>query len=162
MHKLCSQVLGREIEALRGIGEAQKQVWEAVVKREWTDFDALLSLIGRTAAGLEGLEGERKALFAGTPGFFGARDEESGFYRFIASLPPEDHQELAGKYRELKMAALRIRLNNENLLVYISGIKAAMSAFIESAYPDRKGRLYSRNGAAAPQDMRCMVLNHRL
>jgi hypothetical protein len=157
MYRLCSRVLEREIEVLRGIGEAQKQVWEAVVKREWTDFDSILSMIGRTAAELEGLEGDRQDLFHGDD-----KTDETGFYRLIAPLPLEARRELTAKYRELKMAALRIRINNENLLAYISGIKATMSAFIESAFPDRKGRVYSRSGMVAPPDMRCMVLNHRL
>jgi hypothetical protein len=162
MYKLCSQVLEREIELLRGIGEAQKQVWDAVIKREWTDFEALLAMTGRIGAELEGLEGERRVLFAKLPGFSAGMDPEAGFYRLVLSLPPEGQREMTAKYRELKMAGLRVRINNENLLSYIAGIKATMAAFIESAFPDRKGRVYTRSGAVVPQDMRCMVLNHSL
>jgi hypothetical protein len=160
MYELCSQVLEREVELLRGIGEAQKRVWDAVVKREWTDFEALLSMAGRIGTELAELEGERQALFAKLPGFSGGL--ETGFYRLTASLPPDEQKELRTKYRELKLAGLRVRINNENLLAYIAGVKATMSAFIESAFPDRKGRVYTRKGAVVPQDMRCMVLNHSL
>jgi hypothetical protein len=177
MYTRCSRVLEREIELLRSVGDTQKQVWDAVLKREWAGFEALLAMTGPIGAELERLEGERKALFNGFPASAGgqtnqtgqsaqpgqaAADDETGFYRLISPLPPEERGDLAAKYRELKMAALRIRTNNENLLAYIAGIRATMSAFVESAFPDRKGRLYTRRGAAAPQDMRCMVLNHRL
>ncbi|MDR2136426.1 MAG: hypothetical protein LBO76_07410 [Treponema sp.] len=162
MYKLCSQVLGREAGLLQRIAEAQKKVRDAVVRREWADFDSLLAAIGRIAGELEGLEAERQALFGRLPGFSGLPDGEAGFFRFAASLPPEGQKEMAAKYRELKMAALRIRINNENLLAYVAGIKATMSAFIESAFPDRRGRVYSRSGAVMPQDMRCMVLNRSL
>ncbi|MDR2178259.1 MAG: flagellar protein FlgN [Treponema sp.] len=160
MHKVCSQVLGREAELLQGIAEAQKRVRNAVIKRKWADFETILAAIGRTAAELEGLERERKALFGKLSGGF--PDNEAGFYRFLAFLPPGEQKELTAKYRELKIAALRIKINNENLLAYITGIKATMSAFIESAFPDRRGRVYSRSGAVMPQDMRCMVLNRSL
>jgi hypothetical protein len=162
MYALCSQLLGREIEILKNIGDAQKQVRDAVLRREWAGFEALLAMTDRIGAELEGLEGERKALFSGFPGFSAAGDDETSFYRLISPLPPEERGELAAKYRELKMTVLRVKINNENLLAYIAGFRAAMSAFVESAFPDRKGRLYTRRGAAAPQDMRCMVLNHRL
>jgi hypothetical protein len=162
MYELCSQVFEREIGLLRGIGELQKQVWDAVLKREWAGFEALLSAAGRIGTELAALEGERQALFDKIPGFSGAADQETGFYRLAVSLPPEEQRELTAKYRELKMAGLRVRINNENLLAYIAGAKAAMSVFIESAFPGRKGRVYTRSGAVVPQDMRCMVLNHSL
>jgi hypothetical protein len=169
MYALCSRILGQEIEALQSIAGAQQQVWEAVLKREWTGFEALLAMTGRIGAELENLEGERQGLFRELPGFSGDRDgktgettDETGFYRLIAPLPPEERKELAAKYRELRMAVLRVKINNENLLAYIAGVRATMSAFIESAFPDRKGRLYTRRGAVAPPDMRCMVLNRRL
>ncbi|MDR3146998.1 MAG: hypothetical protein LBU00_01320 [Treponema sp.] len=162
MYEFCSQVLGREVELLQGIVEAQQRVRDAVLRREWTDFEALLSLIERSAAGLEALEGERRALFGKDPAASGLPDDESGFYRLIASLSPDEQRDLKVKYRQLKMTALRIRINNENLLAYIAGIKATMSAFIASAFPDRRGRVYSRSGAVIHQDMRCMVLNHSL
>jgi hypothetical protein len=162
MYKLCSQILSREIEVLRGIGELQKQVREVVVKREWTGFEALLSMINRIGMELEELEGERKALFYKSPVFSAAADLETGFYRFVISLPQGEQKDLTAKYRELKAACLRVKIYNENLLSYIAGIRTTMSAFIESAFPDRKGRVYTRYGAVVPQDMRCMVLNHSL
>ncbi|MDR0731411.1 MAG: flagellar protein FlgN [Treponema sp.] len=162
MYKLCFQVLRRETGLLEAIGEAQKQVRDAVVKREWPGFEALLTMIDRTAVELEGLEAERKALFDKLPGVSAYPDNETGFYRFIASLPFDEQKELRAQYRELKIAALRVKINNENLLTYIAGIKATVSAFIESAFPDRKGRLYSRSGTVRPQDMRGMVLNRSL
>jgi hypothetical protein len=169
MYQVCSRVLDRETELLTSIEAAQKQVREAVIKREWADFEKLQARLGRIGTELEGLEGERKALFNGqspagggnSPGTPGT-DEETGFYRLIAGLPSTEQRDLTGKYRELKLAGLRVRINNDNLLAYIAGIRSAMSAFIESVFPDRKGRVYSRSGAVVPQDMRSMVLDRSL
>jgi hypothetical protein len=161
MYQVCSRILDRENELLKGIEAAQIQVRDTVVKREWTGFEGFLAAIGRIGAELEELEGERRALFEKLFPPFREKDEESGFYRLIAGLPPEEQRELGGKYRELKMAGLRIRMNNDNLLAYIAGIRAMVSAFFESAFPGRGGRIYSPSGVRQ-QDMRSMVLNHRL
>jgi hypothetical protein len=178
MYQVCSRILNRENELLKDIEAAQKQVREAVVKREWADFEKFQAQLGRIGTELEGLEGERKALFGGqspsgsenspgTPGIPGTSrtprtNEETGFYRLIAGLSPGEQRELTGKYRELRMAGMRVRIHNDNLLAYIAGIRSAMSAFIESVFPGRKGRVYSRSGAVVPQDMRSMVLNRSL
>jgi hypothetical protein len=166
MYQLCARILSRETELLKGIQAAQKQVREAVAKREWADFDRLQSALNQIGEELRGLEGERKALFSESPresaGKFDAETGEAGFYRFIEGLPPGEQRDLSGKYRELRMAGLRARIDNDNLLAYTAGLKTLVSAFIESAFPDRKGRVYSRSGAVAPRDMRSMVLSHSL
>ncbi|MDR1444682.1 MAG: hypothetical protein LBI94_07370 [Treponema sp.] len=161
MYQVCSRILDRENELLNGIEAAQQQVRDTVVKREWAGFEGFLAAIDRIGAELEKQEGERKALFGALFPSSREADGETGFYRLIAGLPPEEQRELGGKYRELKMAGLRVRMNNDNLLVYIAGIKVAVSAFVESAFPGRGGRVYSPSGIRH-QDMRCMVLNHRL
>jgi hypothetical protein len=162
MYQVCSRILDRENELLRGVEAAQAQVRDTVVRREWAGFEGLLAAINRIGAELEGLEGERSALFGKIFPLAPETDGETGFYRLIAGLPPGERRELGGKYRELKMAGLRVRINNDNLLAYIAGIKVAVSAFIESAFPGRGGRVYSPSGMVMSQDMRCMVLNHRL
>jgi hypothetical protein len=162
MYQICSRILDREKELLKGIEAAQAQVRDTVVRREWAGFEGLLAAINQTGTELGELEGERKALFGKFFPLSPETDDETGFYRLIAGLPPEEQRDLGGKYRELKMAGLRVRINNDNLLAYITGIRAAVSAFIESAFPGRGGRVYSPNGMVMSQDMRCMVLNHRL
>jgi hypothetical protein len=162
IYEACSQVLGRETELLCGIEVAQKQVWDAVIKREWTDFEGLLAMMDRIGTELGELEEERKRVIgelAEGPSKNGWEGENGSFYRLIAGLPEDERKELSGLYRELKMAGIRVRIANDNLLSYIAEVKATMTGFIEAAFPDRKGKVYSRNGAVVPADMRSMVLN---
>jgi hypothetical protein len=159
-------VLGRETELLCGIEAAQKQVWDAVIKREWTDFESLISMMDRIGTELAGLEEERQQVIhklsdelTGSSGPAGGEAENSSFYRLISTLPEPERKELTDLYRQLKMAGLRVRIANDNLLAYLAEVKTTMSGFIEAAFPDRKGRVYSRSGAVVPADMRSMVLN---
>jgi hypothetical protein len=160
VYAVCSQVLGREIELLCDIEAAQKRVWDAVVKREWTDFEALMAGMGLIGAELGRLEDQRMGLVKELTADSGGRGDD--FYALTAPLPAPERHELTEKYRGLKMAGLRVRMANESLLAYMAGIKTTMAGFIEAAFPDRKGRVYSRSGAVVPQDMRSMVLNRSL
>jgi hypothetical protein len=162
IYEACSQVLGRETELLGGIEAAQKQVWDAVINREWTDFEGLLAMMDRIGIELGELEEERKRVICELAGGLsknGWEGENGSFYRLISGLPEAERKELTGCYRELKMAGIRVRIANDNLLSYIAEVKATMTGFIEAAFPDRKGKVYTRNGAVAPADMRSMVLN---
>jgi hypothetical protein len=160
VYDCCSQVLGRETELLGDIEAAHKRVWDAVVKRDWADFEALMAGMDRIGAELGRLEDERMGLVREMAADSGGRGDD--FYAVVAPLPPGERKELSERYRGLKMAGLRVRAANESLLAYMAGIRATMSGFIEAIFPDRKGRVYSRSGAVVPQDMRSMVLNHRL
>ena len=60
------------------------------------------------------------------------------------------------------METFKIRLTNDTLLRYLNEARATAAAFLEAAFPDLKGRLYSRRGTQVPADMRSMVLNQRL
>jgi hypothetical protein len=160
VYDACSQVLGRETELLCDIEAAQKRVWDAVVKREWADFEALMAGMGKIGAELGRLEDERTGLVRELAADSGGGGDD--FYGMAALLPARERHELMEKYRGLKMAGLRVRTANESLVAYMAGIKTTMAGFIEAAFPDRKGRVYSRSGAVVPQDMRSMVLNRRL
>jgi hypothetical protein len=160
LYDVCSQVLGRETELLRAVEAAQKRVWDAVVRREWADFEALMAGMDRIGDELGRLEAERMGLVRELAADSGGGGED--FYAVVALLPPGERYDLAERYRGLKMAGLRVRVANESLLAYMAGIKGTMAGFIGAVFPDRKGRVYSRSGAVVPQDMRSMVLNRRL
>jgi hypothetical protein len=152
-----SSVLRRETELLTEIGSLQKQVWETVLNRVWENFEGLMESLNVLGAEFRVLEQERAGLmgeFAGE----GLREGES-FYRLASRLPGPEGRELAGLYRNLKGETLRVRIASDSLLNYLGEARATASGFLEAAFPGRKGRVYSRQGALIPADMRSMVLN---
>jgi hypothetical protein len=152
-----SSVLRREAGLLREIGSLQKKVWETVLNRVWENFEGLMESLKLLGAEFQALEQERAGLMAEFAGE-GLREGES-FYRLASRLPGSEGRELTGLYRNLKSETLRVRISNESLLNYLGEAKAAASGFLEAAFPGRKGRVYSRQGALIPADMRSMVLN---
>lgn len=154
----CMAVLRKEIELLEKIPPLQVLVRDAVLNREWADYESYLETIGKIGGDFEVLEAERDRLFAGLAPE--RTDEKDRFYAMSARLPEHERNELTALYRRLKMQTLQIRLTNDTLMDYIKETKNAISGMLESAYPDRKGKIYSRNGIEQEADMKSVVLNH--
>ena len=150
----CVSVLTGEIGLLREISALQGKVRQAVVSREWADFDEKIQDLNRFGAEFARLEDERVNVFPAI--------EEKPFYAAIADLPVEERRELSSLYRELKMAALKMRALNETFLVYLNEAKALTAAYIETVCPARGGKLYTRKGRRVSQDLKSIVLNSRL
>ncbi|MDL2228926.1 hypothetical protein LJC14_01620 [Treponema sp. OttesenSCG-928-L16] len=157
----CILIMKQETEILGNINHLQDALRRAVMQREWTDFEAMLSAINAYNNDFEALEYERVRVFSS----FSDNPEEnnpgSGFYTLISRLPEDLRKEISELYRCLKVEILKIRLSNDSLMQYLAEAKTTISSFLEAAFPDRKGRLYSRRGTHLPPDMRSMVLNRQ-
>jgi hypothetical protein len=153
----CAAILRKEIGLLEKIPPLQTLVRDAVINREWADYETYLEAIGKIGSDFETLEAKRDTLFMGMCEETGA---ESRFYAISARFPERERNELTALYRQIKTQALQIRLANDALMDYIKATKDAVSGMLESAYPDRKGKIYSRNGIEREADMRSVVLNH--
>ncbi|MDR3160647.1 MAG: flagellar export chaperone FlgN [Spirochaetaceae bacterium] len=158
-YRRCAVLLAKEAEILEKVTSLLDAVKTAVMNRDWTDFDGLLDALQEYVAGFEHLERDRIRLFAAFTEGGGGGDGWVGFYALIARLPPVEREELSAAYRALRMEVLRMRLRNEALLEEINEARSVVAAFLNAACPDRGGKLYSRQGAHAPPDMRSMVFN---
>ena len=149
----CVPVLTGEIDLLKEISSLQGKVRQAVMSRDWTDFDGKIQELNRLGTEFAGLEGERERLFTVIEG--------KPFYEVIADLPVEESRELSRLYRELKMETLKMRALNETFLAYINEAKALAAAYIETVCPARGGKLYTRKGRKMSQDLKSIILNNR-
>lgn len=162
----CAAMLIKEIEVLEKIAPLQNRLRELVIGRKWVEFEVLLETIAAMSAGFQTLEAERAELFKqfaaeilGLAEAEGSGNEQSRFYAVAARLPEPERGQITGLYRRLKMEVIAIKLANDNLTSYIKETKTAISGLLERAYPDRKGKIYSRNGAAREADMKSVLLN---
>ena len=157
------QVLERESDLLGKIASAQAAVKNAVTKREWADFEAMFLSLNEYKEQFEVLETERLVLFAGAISAGLPTDGNMPhFYAMISRLPEDQRREMADVYRNIKERALKVRLANDALLLYLDEAKATANAFLKAAFPERKGGVYSRQGKKVSSDMRSMVLDQVL
>jgi hypothetical protein len=161
----CIAVLNQEIELVERVHETQKMVRQAVMSRSWANFEQLMETMQGYGAEFGELERERMEIFAKLAektGKNGVIAGDTDFYALVFGLPPMERNILADLYRSLKFKTFKIRVENEAMARYLSEIGTIVSSFLEAAFPDRKGKLYSRSGAPLHADMRSMVLNQHL
>ena len=150
----CRDILLQETALVRQIACVQEQIKEAVINRNWIDFDNHFSVLGEIGDEFTALENGREALFAGDTG-----DSKGSFYTFAARFPVEQRNELTSIYRSLKIETLRVQTAGETLMSFITGARSALAGFFEIAFPDRGGKIYTPHGKPVTHDMRSMVLN---
>ncbi|MDR2079279.1 MAG: hypothetical protein LBP74_06145 [Treponema sp.] len=158
----CALILRQEIELLEKIRALQAQVKNAITSREWTDFDHYMGALAAIGDEFEALDLERKALFTGFAKKLGFNNEGVGFYSFASRLPEMQRRELSELYRRIKMQTIGVRVTNDSLTDYLNETQAVVSGFLEAIFPDRKGKIYTRQGTQVSPDMRSMVLNQSL
>ncbi len=152
-------VLRREVALLERLAAAQQIVREAVFAREWANLEAVLKRLSAYGEEFEDLDRERVRLFKV---FRDGQPEAIGFYAMASQLDSVRKRELTDLYRRLKLDVLKVRLANGSLAAYLDEAKSLVGDFLAAAFPDRKGRLYSRRGAAVASDMSSLVLNQTL
>ena len=153
-----SIVLLKEIELLEKIPPLQKMIRDAVIKREWTDYELLMQSMSEIGAQFEMLETERESIFKA----LSVGEDSESFYAWAARLPEKEKEEMSSLYRKLKMITLQIRISNDTLMEYLREAKSVVSGLLERAYPDRRGKMYSRNGIEREVDMRSVMVNKSL
>jgi hypothetical protein len=152
--------LSAEIELCDQICAMVIMVRRAVAGRVWTDFEALMGSLARCGSDFEALEREREAAFAVLTGEDGASGE-AGFYALSLRLPAEERKVFTGLYRDLKLKTLKIGIENNALTLYLNEAQGIVADFLAAAFPDRKGKRYTRHGAPLHADMRSMVLDRQ-
>jgi hypothetical protein len=150
----CKDILLKESEIVQRIAALQKLIYDAVVNREWTDFEGHFDTLGGLGEEFAALENMREGLFVREQG-----EERSSFYTLAAHLPREQRKEITDIYRNLKLETLKVRMSGETLMTYIAGARATMAGFFEVAFPDRGGKIYSPHGMTVSHDMRSIVVN---
>lgn len=158
----CVQILRQETALLERLSAAQEVVRNAVFAREWTDLEALLDRLNGYSEEFQRLEQERDRIFEEMNRFLGIEKGGLGFYSLTTQLPLPERRELTDLYRRLKLDALRVRLANDTLMTYITEARSTVAGFLDLAFPDRRGRLYSRRGTQVHSEMRSIVLDRCL
>ena len=164
VYEKCRDILLRECELVQEAAVLQEKLASAVINREWADFESRINAMNFIEKSLSELEREREGLFiefeAGRQkASADTKDAKGRFYEMASLLPENQRNDLTAIYRSLKMESLKLRMANEALMAYLGGIKSTLTDFFSLAFPERAGKMYTREGTHLSHDMRSMVLN---
>jgi hypothetical protein len=165
IYEKCRDVLLRECELIQNAAVIQEKIRHAVMEKDWTVFQDNLSVMNEIECKMEEMEMEREQLFTvfeamiHQKSFSENLDAKGRFYKLVTLLPENQRNDLTSIYRNLKLESIKLRLANDTLLTYLNGIKSTLKEFFDLAFPDRAGKMYTKNGTHFSHDMRSLVLN---
>jgi hypothetical protein len=164
----CVSVFNKEIALLKKIFDVEESVHQAVMAREWTDFEWKIAEINLLGEDFKLMEEQRMEIFSQFQGKNDNNEEndldsESSFYALAAAkLSPKECHEISGLYRELKMETLKVKALNETFMSYIDELRTMTAAWLEAVFPVQGGKLYTRKGRQAARDLRSVMLNQHI
>jgi len=165
IYEKCRDILLQECELIQNAVVEQEKIRQAVTDREWTVFEDHLGVMNSLESKIENLEREREQLFTvfktlvHQQSFSSNLDAKGQFYALVMLLPVGQRNELTSIYRSLKIEAIKLRMANESLFAYLSGIKSTLKDFFDLAFPERGGKMYTKDGTHFSNDMQSIFLN---
>jgi len=165
IYEKCRDILLQECELIQNAVNEQEKIRHAVTDREWSVFEDHLSVMNSIENKITALETEREQLFTvfkaliHQQSFSENLDSKGQFLALVSLLPKNQRDELTSIYRSLKQEAVKLRMANEMLFAYLSGIKSTLKEFFDLAFPERGGKMYTKEGMHFSNDMHSMLLN---
>jgi len=165
IYEKCRDILLQECELIQNAVVEQEKIRQAVTAREWSVFEDHLGAMNSIESKIETLEKEREQLFTvfktliHQKSFSENLDAKGQFYALVTLLPENQRNELTSIYRSLKIEAIKLRMANESLFAYLSGIKSTLKDFFDLAFPERGGKMYTKDGMHFSNDMQSIFLN---
>ena len=165
IYEKCRDILLQECELIQNAVFVQENIRLAVAEREWTVFEGHLSTMNAIKSKMESLETEREKLFTvfktlvHQNSFSENLDAKGRFYSLVSVLPEDQRTELTSIYSSLKIEAFKLKMGNNALMTYLNEIKLTLGEFFASAFPERCGKMYTKEGTQFSNNMSSMVLN---
>jgi AAA+ ATPase superfamily predicted ATPase len=132
---------------LKDFADLQKDLQQAISKRQWTELNKEIDALRQLAEKIETLEEDRIQAYQTLKSSLQADDQES-FIEIVSRLPAKERDELLVLYRHLKAAVIRVKASAGLLNYYVQSMSDALRQILEELFPHRKGKMYSRTGKA--------------
>jgi len=165
IYEKCRDILLKECEFIQRAVSVQEKIRIAVSNKEWTVFEDNLNVMNSIESKMQSLETEREHLLCvfealdHQQGFSETLDAKGRFQKMIEFLPKSQGDELTSIYRSLKLEAMKLRMANDALMVYLSELKSTINDFFSLAFPERCGKMYTKSGSHFTNELSSMVLN---
>ena len=152
-------LLGRQTALINELSEMELQLQSIVADRKWEDLSLVVPRMTEISEAITAVEEERNDAVreltrAAGPGI--------QFTELLRRLPPEVRGVITERYRELKIAMLRLRSRSSNIDSYLRATISTQRGVIRELYPDRTTPGYSKSGDGTFQTAPAMVLDHTL
>jgi hypothetical protein len=152
---------GNQAMVLDTFVDNQRAVAGAVRLRDWQALEKALERAAMSAEAISAAEAKRIEAWSDLI-YELDLPHDSTVFRASLAIPLEERPKLTDAYRNLRMAAMRARIENEALSGFVGNAEATLRQAMESLFPDRKGKIYSKTGRPHHAGTGAMVLDTAL
>jgi hypothetical protein len=145
-----------EAETLEALSALEDGLRRSVVGRDWDGLEGRLRELGAVGGKVSQTDQMRAAVYRKIRVSCQAGPEE-GFREVLARVPAGEREELEGLHRRVRVAVERVRCLTGGLDAYISSAVSAMDRILEEVFPERKTRIYTREGGLVDSGRPMMV-----
>ncbi|MCX7025065.1 MAG: hypothetical protein NT080_10650 [Spirochaetes bacterium] len=136
-----------ETRELDTITAERKRFALAVQTRDWNRLEACIESLQDVTEKLSSTERRRAELWNRLR-IASALPADSGIVRVLFAVPEPFRSILHDAIRQMKVSAIRARIEGEAVTEYVSSTASTIKGVVEGLYPERKGRIYGRSGRA--------------
>lgn len=152
------ELIEREIILLQGMAAAERRLQRAIMTRDWAAVEEAIHGMQVVSEEIGQVEARRHAVYQSIRVKLGSSDGDS-FYRLLATVDSDTRLKLSNLYRELKVAVLAVRSFNDGIDAYVRGAIGTLNRVLEELHPDRRGRIYARDGATEGRGTTALVVD---
>jgi len=152
---LC-EILRNQISALSNLYASQKQMFTAVLDRDWVNMEAVTRETDKLLCIFLDLEQARATWIRN---FFPDVDATRDFYTISSSFAEKERKLANSLFREMKQLFLLCRTENDVFTVHVQNARSIVQSVVENCLPDSTGKIYGRNGSPVHIRLDSLVLN---
>jgi hypothetical protein len=152
-------LLEQQTGLINTLARQELELQQYIADREWSEVDRTIVRMSVTSEAITRAEEERNAAFLDLSPEPGGSVE---FSAVIARLPVEVRGEISRRYRELKVAVLRLQSYTANMDSYLRAALATSRGVLRELFPEHSPRGYSSDGQGRLGEGTALMVNqHR-
>jgi hypothetical protein len=134
-----------EAETLEALSALEDGLRRLVVERNWGGLEETLRDVRAVGEKVAQTDQIRAAVYRKIRMSCQAGPEE-GFQEILGRVPICEREPLGALHRRLRVAVERVKCLTGGLDTYINSALGTMEKILEEVFPDRKNRIYTRQG----------------
>lgn len=152
-------LLEQQTGLINTLARQELELQQYISDRQWSEVDRTIARMSVTSEAIAAAEEKRNAAFMEiSPGSTGGGE----FSALIARLPLEIREDISRRYRDLKVAVLRLQSCTANMDSYLRAALATNRGVLRELFPEHTPSGYSSDGQGRLGEGTALMVNqHR-
>ena len=149
-------LLDQQTELINALAQQETELQEQVADRDWVAVERLVTEMTSVSEAISRIEENRNDLFLKIAAELGGGTE---FPVVLSRMPEEFRARLSDRYRELKIAVLRLQSHTATMDAYLRSSLATSRGVLRELFPEQVTPVYSSDGQGSYHAGTALMVN---